>query len=124
MNKNENWNMELSEYIRTGDLQSSEKAKAWETAIGLQDVDGLKPSKYLIENAKEHIEGNINLDEVKKRIDDYYKIEDNRKLEDNSEEADKVAVRIIELLSEKSFNFSIFELINIHSRLFKGIYKE
>lgn len=124
MNKNEKWNMELSEYIKQGELQGSEKAKTWETAIGLQDVDGLKPSKYLIETAKEHIEGNINIDEVKKRIDDYYKIENNRKLESDSEEADKVAVRITELLSEKSFNFNIFELINIHSRLFNGIYKE
>lgn len=124
MNKNENWNMELSEYIKQGELQSSEKAKTWETAIGLQDVDGLKPSKYLIETAKEHIEGNINIDEAKKRIDDYYKIENNCKLEKESEEADKVAVRITELLSENSFNFNIFELINIHSRLFKGIYKE
>jgi len=124
MNKNENWNIELSEYIKQDKLQNSEKAKIWATAIGLQDVDGLKPSKYLIETAKEHIEGKINIDEAKKRIDNYYKIENNRKLEKTNEEADKVAVRITELLSENSFNFNIFELINIHSRLFKGIYKE
>lgn len=124
MDKNRNWNMELSEYIKQGELNSSEKAKTWETAIGLQDVDGLKPSKYLIETAKEHIEGNIDIDEAKKRIDEYYKIENNRKIENDSEEADKVSVRITEILSENSFNFNVFELISIHSRLFKGIYKE
>ena len=124
MKNNEKWNMELSEYIKQAEPNQKEKAKTWETAIGLQDVDGLKPSKYLIETAKEHIEGNINIDEAKRRIDEYYKIENNRKLENTSEEADKVSVRITEILGESSFNFNIFELINIHLRLFKGIYKE
>ena len=119
-----NWNTELSEYIKQGELKRSEKAKTWETAIGLQDVDGLKTSKYLIDTAKEHIEGNIDIKEAKKRIDEYYKIENNRKMEKASEEADKVSVRITEILSENSFNFNIFELINIHERLFKGIYEE
>ncbi len=124
MKNNEKWNMELSEYIKQNEPSQKEKAKIWKTAIGLQDVDGLKPSQYLIETAKEHIEGNISIDEVKKRIDDYYKIENNRKLESTSEEADKVSARITEILSENSFNFNIFELISIHLRLFKGIYKE
>ncbi len=124
MDKDSSWNIELSEYIKQGELKSSEKAKTWETAIGLQDVDGLKPSKYLIETAKEHIEGNIDIDEAKKRIDEYYKVENNRKIESDSEEADKVSVRITEILSENSFNFNVFELISIHSRLFKGIYKD
>ena len=124
MNKNEKWNIELSEYIKQGENESSEKAKAWKTAIGLQDVDGLKPSKYLIDTAKENIEGNIDFNEAKKRIDEYYKAESNRKLENTSEEADKVSVRIAEILSENSFNFNIIEIINIHSRLFDGIYKE
>ena len=75
----ENWNLELSEYIKEGEPNKVEKTKTWETAIGLQDVDGLKPSKYLIDTAKEHIEGKINIDEVEKRIDKYYKVLDNRK---------------------------------------------
>ena len=125
MNKKEKWNLELSEYIMQGEPSRVEKAKTWETAIGLQEVDGLKPSKYLIETAKEHIEGNIDLREVENRINNYYKVLDNRKTEEleNSEEADKVAVRITELLSEKSFNFNPTELINIHKRLFSGVYK-
>jgi len=126
LNKKEKWNVELSEYIKQGEPNQKEKAKAWEIAIGLQDVDGLKPSRYLIDTAKEHIEGVINIEDAKIKIDEYYKVADNRKDEEieNSEEADKVAVRITEILSEKSFNFNVFELTNIHSRLFKGIYKE
>jgi len=122
----ENWNLELSEYIKEGEPNKVEKTKTWETAIGLQDVDGLKPSKYLIDTAKEHIEGKINIDEVEKRIDKYYKVLDNRKKDEleNSEEADKVAVRITEILSDNSFNFNPTELIGIHQKLFKGIYKE
>lgn len=122
----ENWNLELSEYIKEGEPDKVEKTKTWETAIGLQDVDGLKPSKYLIDTAKEHIEGKINIDEVEKRIDKYYKVLDNRKKDEteNSEEADKVAVRIAEILSDNSFNFNPTELIGIHQKLFKGIYKE
>lgn len=125
MNKKEKWNLELSEYIIQGEPSRVEKTKTWETAIGLQDVDGLKPSEYLIKTAKEHIEGNIDLKEVENRINHYYKVLDNRKTKEveNSEEADKVAVRITELLSEKSFNFNPTELINIHKRLFSGVYK-
>ena len=124
MEKKSDWNLELSEYIKQGELNKIEKTRVWETAIGLQDVDGLKPSKYLIETAKEHIEGNIDIEEVKYRINEYYKEENARKDEDNrNEEADKVSARITEILSENTFNFSIAEFLNIHKRLFTGIYK-
>ena len=123
MDKREDWNLELSEYIKQGEPNRVEKTKTWETAIGLQDVDGLKPSKYLIKTAKEHIEGNIDIKEVKTRIDEYYEVQGSRKnFEKESEEADKVAVRIAEILSEKAFNFSPTELLNIHKRLFKDIF--
>ena len=124
MEKNKNWNSELSLYIKNGEPTSIEKAKIWETAIGLQDVDGLKPSKYLIENVREHVEGNIDLKEVEERIDSYYKTLDNRKTDElkNTEEADKVAVRIAEILNENSFNFNPTELVDIHRRLFSGIF--
>lgn len=120
----EKWNLELSEYIKQGEPEKQEKAKTWETAIGLQDVDGLKPSEYLLDTAKEHIEGNINIDEAKKRINSYYEQSNEKNKEDSTEEADKVSVRIAEILSEKAFNFSPTEMLNIHKRLFTGIYKE
>ena len=125
MEEKKTWNLELSEYIKQGEPNRVEKTKTWETAIGLQEVDRLKPSKYLVKTAKEHIEGNIDLKEVKNRINQYYKVSNNRKVEEsNCEEADKVAVRITELLSERAFNFSVSELSSIHKRLFEGVYKE
>lgn len=125
MDEEKDWKIELSEYIKQGELNKIEKARIWKIAIGLQDVDGLKPSKYLIKTAKEHIEGNIDIYEVKDRIDQYYEVIDSKKdLEkEKSEEADKVAVRITEILSENTFNFSIAELVNIHKRLFNGIFE-
>ena len=121
---NEKWNLELSEYIKQGEPNQKEKAKTWETAIGLQDVDGLKTSEYLLDTAKEHIEGNIDIVEAKKRINNYYEQFVERKIEESAEEADKVSVRITEILGEKTFNFSPNELLNIHKRLFSGIYDE
>ena len=123
MDKKEDWNLELSEYIKQGEPNRVEKTKTWETAIGLQKVDGLKTSKYLIKTAKDHIEGNIDINEAKIRIDEYYEAQDSRKsIEKENEEADKVAVRITEILSEQAFNFSPAELLNIHRRLFKDIF--
>ena len=123
MDKKKDWNLDLSKYIKQGEPSQVEKTKTWETAIGLQDVDKLTPSKYLIETAKEHIEGIINIEEAKTRIDEYYEVQDSRKkIEKENEEADKVSVRIAEILSEKAFNFSPTELLNIHRRLFKDIF--
>ena len=123
MDKKKDWNLELSEYIKQGEPNRVEKTKTWETAIGLQEVDGLKPSKYLIKTAKEHIEGNIGIEEVKTRIDEYYEVHGSRKnFEKESEEADKVSVRITEILGENAFNFAPTELLNIHKKLFKDIF--
>ena len=55
------WYMDLDEYIRQGEPAKTEKSNAWKTAIGLQDVDGLKTSDYLLQTAREHIEGKINI---------------------------------------------------------------
>ena len=113
----------FEEYIRQGEPNKAEKAKVWKTAIGLQQVDGLKPSDYLIATAKQNIEGDITIDEVKQRIDTYYKQHPTETNEDRTEEADKVSARIAEILSEQTFTFSPAEYISIHRRLFKGIYK-
>lgn len=59
----------FDEYIRQGEPNKAEKAKVWKTAIGLQQVDGLTPSDYLIATAKQNIEGDITIEEVKQRID-------------------------------------------------------
>ena len=115
----------FDEYIRQGEPDKKEKAHNWQTAIGLQQVDGLKPSEYLIQTAIQNIEGDITFDEVKNRIDIYYKTQTNRQSDDDNrtEEADKVSARIAEMLSEKTFSFSPVAYLNIHRRLFSGIYK-
>jgi fido (protein-threonine AMPylation protein) len=113
----------FDEYLRQGEPNRVEKAKVWKTAIGLQQVDGLKPSEYLIETAKQNIEGEITIDEVKKRIDSYYQQHPTKTKEDRTEEADKVSARIAEMLSEQTFTFSPVEYLSIHRRLFKGIYE-
>ena len=94
-------------------------------AIGLQQVDGLTTSDYLVDTAKQHIDGEITIVEAKALIDSYYKSASTRhEMEnDRTEEADKVSARIAELLSEKTFNFSPTQLTSIHRRLFDGIYK-
>lgn len=112
----------FEEYLRQGEPNKAEKAKVWKTAIGLQQVDGIKPSDYLIETAKQNIEGYISIDEVKLRIDSYYKQHPVKETENRTEEADKVSARIAEILSEQAFTFSPIEYLTIHRRLFQGIY--
>lgn len=113
----------FEEYIRQGEPNKAEKAKVWKIAIGLQDVDGLKPSNYLIETARQNIEGDITIVEVKQRIDSYYKQHPVQINEERTEEADKVSARIAEMLSEQTFTFSPAGYLSIHRRLFKDIYK-
>lgn len=112
----------FEEYIRQGEPNKAEKAKVWKIAIGLQQVDGLKPSEYLITTAKQNIEGDISFVEVKQRIDSYYKQHPIKDTENRTEEADKVSARIAEILSEQTFTFSPAEYLSIHRRLFQGIY--
>ncbi len=113
----------FEEYLRQGEPNKAEKAKVWKIAIGLQQVDGLKPSDYLILTAKQNIEGDITIEEVKQRIDSYYKQYPAKNDENRTEEADKVSARIVEILSEQTFTFSPAEYLAIHRRLFQDIYK-
>lgn len=115
----------LDEYIRQGEPMQRERGQIWQTAIGLQQVDGLNTSAYLLQTAKQHIEGDITLQKAKELIDSYYQSQQVRQNSDSeaTEEADKVSARIAELLSEKTFAFNPSQLIAIHRHLFTGIYK-
>ena len=115
--------LDFDEYIRHAEPSKQETSSAWSTAIGLQQVDGLVPSKYLFDTARRNIEGDITIDEVQKLIDSYYESKAEHNDEDETEEADKVSARIAKILCEKSFNFSPSYLIAIHRELFLGIYK-
>ncbi|MFA9488014.1 MULTISPECIES: Fic family protein [unclassified Mannheimia] len=112
----------FDEYLRQSEPDKTEKAKIWQTAIGLQEVDGLKPSGYLLENAKQHIEGKLTLYEVQDHLNRYYQQQVVRLEDSRTEEADKVATRITEILSEQTFSLSPVEFMAIHRRLFQDIY--
>lgn len=107
-----NRKFELEEYIKQGEPEKAEKNEAWQTAIGLQAVDGLRTSEYLLETAKAHIEGKIYIDTAQKKIQRYYKGEEKRvEIEEDTREADIVSSRIVALLGEKTFQFSPMKYI-------------
>ena len=110
----------FEEYSKEKEPTKYYKTYAWKTAIGLQRVDGLQPSEYLIKTAEQNINGDISFDDVHRLISSYYK--ENRSHAERTEEADKVSVRIAQIISEKSFVFSPIELITIHKRLFEDVY--
>lgn len=119
----QNWQFELEEYIKQGEPDRAEKSEAWQTAIGLQAVDGLNTSAYLLDTAKDHIEGKITIDEAQQRIHSYYEQRTTRtEIENETKEADIVSARIAKLLGEKTFQFSPAEWITIHRRLFEGVF--
>lgn len=115
----------FKEYLKEAEPDKASKGYVWNTAIGLQAVDGLKPSKYLIATAIKNIEGEITIKEAQSLIDSYYEERPRHLSDDNerTEEADKVSTRIAEILSETAFSFNPNEYISIHRRLFQGIYK-
>ncbi len=119
----DSWQLQLSEYFGQGDLKRAEKSAAWQMAIGLQMVDGLRPSSYLLETAEEHVEGHIDIAEARERIQNYYKEQKNLGAVDvGTMEADFVSVHVTELLGEKTFQVSPAGLQNIHKRLFTGVF--
>ena len=112
---------EFDEYIVHGEPGQKEKADTWQTAIGLQDVDGLKVSPYLLDTARQHIEGDISIDEARDRIKAYYETKSGHDAVD--EEGDKASVNIAKILNEPSFAFSLVGLTSIHRRIFNGVFK-
>lgn len=110
--------IDFDEYIRQGDPQKREKGYAWQTAIGLQAVDGLKPSDYLIETARKDIEGEITIDEAEQLIRSYYQSKIAHTPEDAEiHEADMASTNIRRLLTEKTFAFTFVGLTSIHRRI-------
>jgi fido (protein-threonine AMPylation protein) len=112
-----------TEYLAQGEPERLMRGYYWNTAIGLQQVDGLTPSKYLRDTAAANIAGDITLTEAERRIADYYSLRpaltDGEK---RGEEADKVSLRIAQLLSESAFTLSPATLLSIHGYLFAGLY--
>ena len=115
---------DFDEYIRQGEPDKKEKAYIWQTAIGLQAVDGLSTSEYLKETAKRNIEGEITVDEVSKLIKSYYQSKTQCEPDDDDkEEADHAAANISKILSARTLDFSTAGYISLHRRIFEGVFK-
>lgn len=116
--------LDFDEYIRQGEPSQKEKAGYWQTAIGLQAVDGLKTSDYLKATARKHIEGEIDIDEARELIKAYYRSKTVREPDDEErQEADKASANITKILSSNTFDFSPNGLISLHRRIFEGVFK-
>ena len=116
--------IDFDEYIRQGEPEQQEKAGYWQTAIGLQAVDGLKTSDYLKETARKHIEGEIDIDQARELIKSYYQSKSVHEPDDDEkQEADKVSANITKILSSKTFDFSTNGLVSLHRRIFEGVFK-
>ena len=116
--------IDFESYIREGEPDKKEKSIAWSIATGLQQVDGLTPSVFLYETAKRNIEGEISIEEARKLVDSYYESKTARaEDDDDKEEADKVSTRIVQILRDKTFDFSPAYYIHIHKKIFEDVFK-
>lgn len=99
------------------------KKSNWETAIGLNLVDGLTPSEYLIELKELSISGKMDYSEIEQKLRSYYEKQDfNNPIIKKEFECDIVSTRIAEIFEDKGFVFSPIFLKDIHSRLFDGVF--
>lgn len=114
---------DFDEYIRQGEPEAADSAMQWSTAIGLQAVDGLRASQYLIDTARRNIEGEISIDEVQGLLRSYYASEASRHNTEDDEEADKAAANIKRILSTRTLAFNTNGYIATHRRIFEGVFK-
>ena len=116
-------NLDFDKYYEAPEPGRRERAYGWATAIGLQDVDGLKPSQYLINTAKRHIEGEISQEDARRLVDEYYETKEGHDLPSDVQEADKVSARMIAVINSPTFNFSIAYYLGLHRQIFDGVFK-
>ena len=100
------------------------KQLEWDMAIGLQEVDNLKPSKYLEKLLGENVNGNLTIKQVEEELREYYIEKDKKQeLNHNELECDFVSTRIVELLQIDNFELSVDYLKYIHKYLFQDVYE-
>ena len=92
------------------------------TGVGLQDVDHLKTSEYFNKESQRYLSGEITLEEFGQLIDEYYKHKPD--IDENALEADKVSIKISELIQDNSFTFTVGQFLSIHRYLFDGVFKK
>ena len=113
---------DFDQYAEAKEPGRRERAYAWATAIGLQDVDGLKPSEYLLKTARRHIEGEITQADARRFVDEYYETKEAHDLPDSVREADKVSARMISIIGSPTFNFSVAYYLGLHRQIFDGVF--
>lgn len=114
--------MGMYEYkIKECTSNARKRKEYWDAAIGLQDVDGLKPSRYLYELSEQHINGELPLQAVSEKLTEYYKSASGKERTETME-CDLVSERIVELLSDGTISLAPTALKSIHRYLFQGIY--
>jgi len=114
----------INDYIEAEPPKNYVKQSQWDMAIGLQEVDSLKPSKYLEKLLQENVTGEKTIYEVEKELKEYYtEKEKNNDINHNELECDLVSTRIVELLQEDSFELSIDYLKYVHKYLFQDVYE-
>jgi len=113
---------DFDKYYEATEPGYRERAIGWATAIGLQDVDGLKPSQFLVETAKRNIEGEITAKKARELVDAYYEVKGEHDTPDDAEEADKVAARINQIIHTPAFRLSPEFLLGLHGKIFEGVY--
>lgn len=116
--------LNFDEYIKANEPHKRERAEAWRVAIGLQAVDGLQVSEYLKQTARQHIEGEITIDEAREQIKQYYISKTQHDADDEEKsEADNVSGNIAKLIGSPSFTFSGAGIMAIHRAIFEGVFK-
>lgn len=109
------------EIIKEYDTPVEKRIENWEVGIGLNEVDGLTPSSYLIQLTKESIEGKKTFDEIEKDLKNYYSKQDKNSINYSEMECDLVSTRIAKLLEDRAFVFSPIQLKSIHRKLFSEL---
>ena len=114
----------INDYIETETPKNYVKQLEWDMAIGLQEVDNLKPSKYLEKLLRENVIGEKTIYEVEHELKQYYieKDKTDKTIQDEFE-CDLVSTRIVQLLEEDNFELSVDYIKNIHKYLFKDVYE-
>ena len=114
----------MNPYQEQQKLKGYIKQLQWDMAIGLQQVDNLKPSKYLEQISEKNILGELTIKEVEQSLREYYTTKEKQKdINHNELECDFVSMRIVELLNQADFELSVDYLKYIHKYLFQDVYE-
>ena len=114
----------INEYQEEYKSKNYIKKTQWDMAIGLQEVDNLKPSQYLKKLSAENINDNLSIEEVESYLKEYYtEKKKQNNINHNELECDFVSMRIVELLKENNFELSVNYLKYIHKYLFQDVYE-